>query len=186
MCRQCGRPQPATAAGRCSACGELLPEAPLPSVPPVEPFLRAELGGGRLLVGEGARLAFHPYAHSAPFLVELDRLRRMVLVRQPLHAAFGVTVLAVLALAAVPWPLARVLLGLLALGSAVLGAVGLRYELRLESSSGVELRWGLGLVRRGSQAEQRVRQAWSSLTPVLREHGVSAQESPASPSSPGA
>jgi hypothetical protein len=137
-------------------------------------------------VGEGGRLAFHPYATSAPFLVELDRLRRVVLVRQPLHAALGVTVVALLALAGVPWLAGRVLLGLLALGGAVLAALGLRYELWLESTSGVELRWGLGLVRRGSSAEQRVMGAWFPLTHVLRERGISVSEHPPTPSLPPA
>jgi hypothetical protein len=137
-------------------------------------------------VGEGARLAFHPYATSAPFLVELERLRRVVLVRQPLHAALGVTGGALLALAVVPWPVGRVLLGLLALGGAGVAALGLRYELWLESSSGVELRWGLGLVRRGSPAQQRVLRAWSSLSPVLRERGISVSEHPPAPLLPGA
>jgi N-dimethylarginine dimethylaminohydrolase len=68
----------------------------------------------------------------------------------------------------------------------VLAALGLRYELRLESTSGVELRWGQGLVRRRSLAEQRVLAAWAPLTHVLREHGVSVQEHPPGASSPDA
>ncbi len=186
MCRQCGRPQPATAAGRCTACGEPLPEAPLPSAPPAEPFLRAELGGGRLLVGEGARLAFHPYAGAAPYLVEIDRLKRVELVRQPLVSALGVSLVALLVLVGVPWPVGRALLGLLAVAGVVLAFVGARYELVLKSASGVELRWGLGFALRGSRAERRVLRAWASLTPVLREQEVSVRQRPPMPPVPDA
>jgi hypothetical protein len=72
----------------------------------------------------------------------------------------------------VPWVVARVLLGLVALAGVALAFSGRRYTLVLVSSGQVETRWDLGAVQRGSSLEQRLRAAWSTLADVVRSRGV--------------
>jgi hypothetical protein len=178
MCTRCGRPQRA-GAGRCAACGAELPEAPLPSPAGSSsgPFLSAELSGGRVLVGEGNRLSFRPGASATPFLLELPGLRRLSLVRRPRYEALLLTAVALGLLPFVPLAVARGVLGLVALAGVALALSGRRYTLVLESSGQVETRWDLGAVRRGSPQEQRLRDAWSTLSGVVRSRGVEVSES---------
>jgi hypothetical protein len=174
MCKRCGRPQQA-GAGHCTACGAELPEAPLPlsaDATSQRPFFSAELGGGRVLTGEGNRLSFRPGASATPFLLELPTLRRLELVHRPRYEALALTVGALVVLPFVSLGAVRVLLGLVALVGVALALSGRRYTLSLVSSSGVRTRWELGTVRRGSQAEQRVRSAWLTLASVVRSRGV--------------
>ncbi|MCY1079761.1 hypothetical protein [Archangium lansingense] len=181
MCKQCGRPQRA-GAGRCAACGGELPEAPLPSGrgSSADRFLSAELPGGRVLVGEGNRLSFHPGGSATPFLLELPSLRRLSLVHRLRYEALALTVGALVVLPFVP-QVVRVLLGLLALVGVALALSGRRYTLVLESTGEVETRWDLGTVRRGSSVEQRLRSAWLTLADVVRSRGVEVREDGGSP-----
>jgi hypothetical protein len=187
MCTRCGRPQQA-GAGRCAACGAELPEAPLPpaTVPATSPFLSVELGGGRVLTGEGNRLAFRPGASATPFLQELPSLRRLSLVRESRLEAFALAAGALVALLFLPWEPVRVLLGLLVLASVAFASGWRRYRLLLESVGGVETWWELGTVRRGSSAERRLRDAWALLAEVLRARGVQVHEPPPGGRAPGA
>ncbi len=177
MCTRCGRPQKAEA-GRCAACGAPLPEAPLPrgSGSAVEPFLSAELAGGRVLIGEGNRLSFRPGASATPFLLELTGLRRLSLEHRPRYETLALTAGVLVVLPFVPQVAVRVLLGLLALAGVVLALSGRRYTLVLESSGSVQTRWDLGAVRRGSSMEQRVRAAWLTLSDEVRARGVEVHE----------
>ncbi|HEX8824289.1 MAG TPA: hypothetical protein VF794_30490 [Archangium sp.] len=173
MCKRCGRPQQA-GAGRCAACGGELPEAPLPpSAPatPQHPFFWAELGGGRVLTGEGNRLSFRPGTSATPFLLELPGLRRLSLLHRPRYEALALTVGALVALPFVSSAVG-VLLGLVALVGVVLALSVRRYTLALESAGGVETRWELGSPWRGSLSERRVRSAWSALALVMASRGV--------------
>ncbi|HSP77005.1 MAG TPA: hypothetical protein VLQ93_00650, partial [Myxococcaceae bacterium] len=130
MCTQCGHPQQARV-GRCVACGAELPEVPLPPTtgPAPSPFLSVELGGGRVLTGEGNRLAFRPGASATPFLQELSTLRRLALVRESRLEAFALTAGALVALILVPWAAVRVLLGLLVLVGVAFAIGWRRYRL---------------------------------------------------------
>jgi hypothetical protein len=174
MCTRCGRPQRA-GAGRCAACGTELPEAPLPPSAPATPehfFFSAELGGGRLITGEGNRLSFRPGASATPFLLELPGLKRLELVHRPRYEALALTVGALVALPFVSLTAGRVLLGLVALAGVALALLVRRYTLALRSAGGVETRWELGSPWRGSQAERRVRSAWSALALMMAVRGV--------------
>ena len=174
MCKRCGRPQQA-GAGRCAACGGELPEAPLPPSADARsqhPFFSAELGGGRVLTGEGNRLSFRPGASATPFLLELPGLRRLSLLHRPRYEALALTVGALVALPFVSLGAVRVLLGLVALVGVAVVLLVRRYTLALESSGGVETRWELGSPWRGSQAERRVRSAWSVLALAMASRGV--------------
>ncbi|WNG35903.1 hypothetical protein F0U61_21175 [Archangium violaceum] len=187
MCSRCGRPQRA-GAGRCAACGAVLPDAPLPlrtGSPVAGPFLSAELAGGRVLVGEGNRLSFRPGASATPFLFELPGLRRLSLVHRPRYEALALTVGALGVLPFVQVAPARVLLGLLALVGVVLALLVRRYTLVLDSGQG-ETRWDLGPVLRGSPMELRVRTAWRTLTDVVRARGIEVREPPSEGSAPRA
>ncbi len=182
MCTRCGRPQQA-GAGHCAACGAPLPEAPLP--PPTGtasgPYLSAELAGGRVLVGEGNRLSFRPGASATPFLLELPSLRRLSLLHRPRYEALVLTAVALGVLPFVPLTVVRGVLVLVALAGVALALTGRHYTLTLESVGGVETRWDLGAVRRGSPLEQRLRSAWRTLSDVVRSRGVKVDE----PSSDG-
>lgn len=174
MCTRCGRPQRG-GAGHCTACGAVLPEAPLP--PPSGtasggPFLSAELSGGRVLMGEGNRLSFRPGSSATPFLLELPSLRRLSLVHRPRYEALALTAVALGVLPFVPLAAVRGVLVLVALVGVLLALSGRRYTLALESVGGVETRWDLGAVRRGSALEQRLHSAWLTLSDVVRSRGV--------------
>ena len=175
MCTRCGRPQQA-GAGRCAACGAELPEAPLPpsapSATPQHPFFSAELGGGRVITGEGNRLSFRPGASATPFLLELPGLKRLSLVHRPRYEALALTLGALVALPFVSLGAGRVLLGLVALVGVAVALSVRRYTLVLESAGGVETRWELGSPWRGSLAERRVRSAWSALALAMASRRV--------------
>ena len=174
MCKRCGRPQQA-GAGRCAACGGELPEFtlfPSPPATPQHPFFSAELGGGRVLTGEGNRLSFRPGASATPFLLELPNLRRVSLLHRPRYEALALTVGALGALPFVALTAGRVLLGLGALGGVALALLVRRYTLALVSAGGVETRWELGSPWRGSQAERSVRSTWSALALMMAARGV--------------
>ncbi len=175
MCTRCGRPQRA-GAGRCAACGAELPEAPLPpsapATPHQHPFFSADLGGGRVITGEGNRLSFRPGASATPFLLELPGLKRLELVHRPRYEALALTLGALGALPFVSLGAGRVLLGLVALGGVALAFLLRRYTLALESAGGVETRWELGSPWRGSLAERRVRSTWSALAIAMASRGV--------------
>ncbi len=187
MCTRCGRPQQA-GAGRCVACGAELPEAPLPPTagPSTSPFLAVEFGGGRVLTGEGNRLAFRPGASATPFLLELSTLRRLSLVRELRPEAIVLVAGALVALVLAPWEAVRVVLGLLVLVGVAFVVGWRRYRLLLESVSGVETRWALGTVRRGSSEDQRLRAAWALLAEAMRARGVEVSEPLPGGRAPGA
>jgi len=189
MCTRCGRPQQA-GAGHCTACGAVLPEAPLPPgagpSTAAGPFLSAHLSGGRVLVGEGNRLSFRPGASATPFLLELPSLRRLALVQRPRYEALALSAVALLVLPFVPLVVVRELLGLLALAGGALALSGRRYTLVLESAGQVETRWDLGAVQRGSPLEQRLRAAWLTLADVVRSRGVEVSEPSSRESTPRA
>ena len=187
LCTHCGRPQRAVL-GRCVACGKELPEAPLPSGlgAPTGRFLCVEFEGGRRLVGEASHLSFQEGPSATPLLLELASLRRLALVSRPRYEALALGAGALALMLGVPAWSVR-------LGSAVLVllCLGLAWALRhytlvLESSGGVETRWELGVMRRGSPLEQRVWSTWRTLAQVGRALGVGVEGPAWEPGRPGA
>ncbi|NVI98157.1 hypothetical protein HV824_08475 [Myxococcus sp. AM009] len=182
MCGACGRPQLA-GRPRCIACEAVLPEAPLPGGPaPGEPFFVANLGGGRMLSGQGTRLSYQPHPSVMVPPVELDSLREARLESRYFREALALTVFALLGLWAQPIALKVLGLGMAALG--VLLALTCRsHGLVLVPRQGPTVRWPLGLARRGSSRDTRLLAAWTSLAEALRVRGV-AVDGEASPPPP--
>lgn len=187
LCAHCGRPQRA-ALGRCGACGNALPEAPLPAGLEVSPgrFLLAEFAGGRLLVGEAGHLSFRTGPTATPLLLELSSLRRLALVSRPRYEALALGVLALVTLLAVPGLVGRLLAAGLLLTTGGLTLAWRRYTLVLESSGGVETRWELGMPRRGSALERRVWSSWHTLVNVGQALGVRVETPASDPGTPAA
>jgi hypothetical protein len=162
------------------ACGELLPDAPLPAASQA-PFLRLEGSGGRSVTGLERKLTYRVGVLSAPVVVELGGLQSVALVRRAFLEAL-VLVLVALVLTLVAPSLRSVAAGLAGLG--VLGA-GLwrRYTLGLRTLEGGSLQWSLGLVWLGSRRTHELEKAWSSAAQALASRGVTVQDSSAG--SPG-
>ncbi|WP_224370833.1 hypothetical protein [Hyalangium versicolor] len=169
MCTRCGRPQPARP-GNCMACGEALPDAPLPGGTEA-PFLQLEGTWGRSVIGVDRKLKYLLGPSATPFVVELSNVRSAALVRSSPWWVLGL-VLGAIVLGFVV-PSLRWMAGTLA----VLGvlAVGLlqRYSLRLLMIDGRKLRWVLGWSWLGSQRLGTVEHAWSSGAQALASRGVS-------------
>lgn len=168
MCTACGQPQKAGGA-RCLACGAPLPEAPVPT--PLGPFLSADLGGGRLLVGESGKLTYRAAEAVPPLVVELIQLRALTLESRPFFEALVLCGFALLGLVAGGLPLKLVMFALAALG-VLLAAVCQVHALVLETSTGGRLRWPLGLARRGSERDARLLGAWHTLAGAMKARGV--------------
>lgn len=155
MCGACGRPQPA-GRPRCIACEAVLPEAPLPGGPaPGEPFFVADLGGGRMLSGQGTRLFYQPHPSVMVPPVELDSLREARLESRYFREALALTVFALLGLWAQPVALKVLGLGMAALGG-LLALTCRSHGLVLVPRQGAQVRWPLGLARRGSPRDTAV------------------------------
>ncbi|GHG83454.1 hypothetical protein JJE73_26815 [Comamonas sp. JC664] len=171
MCSACGRPQSA-GRPRCIACEALLPEAPLPGGPaPGQPFLQADLGGGRMLSGEGTRLLYQPHPSVMVPPVELGSLREV-----RLESHFFKEALALLAFVALGAIASVLVLKVFAFGMAALGtllAVTCRsHVLVLEPREGRAVHWPLGLARRGSSRDARLLSAWGALAEAMRARGI--------------
>ncbi|WP_426753204.1 hypothetical protein [Myxococcus sp. Y35] len=173
MCSACGRPQSA-GRPRCIACEALLPEAPLPGGPaPGQPFFAADLGGGRMLSGEGTRLFYQPHPSVMVPPVELDSLREVRLESRFFREALALTAFALLGFVAAALALKLFAFGMAALG--VLLALTCRsHVLILEPRQGKAVHWPLGLARRGSPRDTRLLAAWGALAEALRIRGVAA------------
>jgi hypothetical protein len=171
MCSACGRPQPA-GGPRCVACGAALPDAPLPGAPrATEPFVAADLGGGRSLTGEGERLSYRAGPSQAPQVVELGSLRGMELRTRAFREALVLAAFAVLGIMARAPALKAVAFGVAALG-VLLAVVCRSHVLVLETAEAGRLRWPLGLARRGSERDARLLAAWGTLAGVVSARGV--------------
>lgn len=171
MCKACGRPQPAGGA-QCLACGAPLPDAPLPAPPgPVAPFLAADLGGGRVLTGEGERLTYQSGTAEPPQVVELGSLRRLELHTRFFREALALGAFAILGFVARAPVLKAFAFAMAALG-VVLAVLCRSHALVLETSGRGRLRWPLGLARRGSERDARLLAAWDTLAGVVRARGV--------------
>lgn len=176
MCTRCGRPQ-AARKGPCVACGETLPDVPLPSAKaPEAPFLLME-GGGRTIAGMDRRLTYHADASSPPVIVELGALEGVALGRRHMLEALALVPLALALSWLFPhlWPAAAVLSGL-GLLAAVLWR---RYFLVLKAREGRLLRWPLGTVRLGSERARLIDGSWTSGARALASRGVVVREGPA-------
>ncbi len=171
MCGACGQPQPA-GGPRCVQCGAALPDAPLPTAPaPQAPFLAANLGGGRVLSGEGERLSYRASPSGPPEVVDLGNLRGLELQTRFFREALALCVFALLGFVASAPALKVLAFGVAALG--VLLAVLCRsHVLLLETSSPGRVRWPLGLARRGSERDASLLAAWDTLAGVARARGV--------------
>lgn len=149
-------------------------------------FLAAEFSRGRALVGEAGHLSFRTGAAATPMRLELSSLRRLALVFRPRYEALVPGAVALLVLLAAPWLGVRLLAaGVLLLGLGIALAMR-RYTLVLESSGGMETRWDLGVMRRGSDLEQRVWGCWLTLVLVGHALGVRVEEPAADRDVPGA
>jgi hypothetical protein len=177
MCTRCRRPQPARK-GPCVACGEALPDAPLPAASaPQAPFLLME-GGGHAISGVDRRLTYRADASAAPVVVELGKLQSVALGRRLFVEALALVPIAlVLALVAPSLrPVAAVLSGL-----GLLGAVlWRRYFLVVKVADGERLRWPLGLVRLGSDRARLLDASWTAAARALASRGVAVREGPGS------
>lgn len=190
MCGACGRPQPA-GGPRCIDCGAVLPDAPMPMPRGAPaPFLRADLGGGRTLSGEGEQLSYRGSASEPPQVVELGSLRGVELRTRLFREALALGAFALLGVMARPPALKAVAFGVAAVG--VLLAVLCRsHELVLETSATGRVRWPLGLARRGSERDARLLAAWDALAGAARARGVpvrivgARRALPAPPGTPG-
>ncbi len=172
MCDACGQPQPA-GRPRCIACEAPLPEAPLPGgAAPAQPFFAANLGGGRMLFGEGTRLLYQPHPSVGVPPVELDSLREVRLESRFFREALALTAFALLALVAPSLVLRLFAFGMAALGG-LLAVTCRSHALVLAPRQGPVIRWPLGLARRGSPRDSQLLAAWTSLAEALRVRGVS-------------
>ncbi|WP_228558016.1 hypothetical protein [Myxococcus sp. AB056] len=150
----------------------MLPEAPLPGGPAAEePFFVADLGGGRMLSGQGTRLFYQPHPSVMVPPVELDSLREARLESRYFREALALTVFALLGLWAQPVALKVLGLGMAALGG-LLALTCRSHGLVLVPRQGAQVRWPLGLARRGSPRDTRLLAAWMSLAEALRVRGV--------------
>ncbi|WP_239988970.1 hypothetical protein [Corallococcus macrosporus] len=150
----------------------MLPEAPLPGGPaPGEPFFVADLGGGRMLSGHGTRLFYQPHPSVMVPPVELDSLREARLESRFFREALALAAFALLGLLAQPPALKVLGFGMAALG-VLLAATCRSHGLVLVPRRGPEVRWALGLARRGSSRDTRLLATWASLAEALRVRGV--------------
>lgn len=178
MCTRCGRPQ-AARKGPCVACGEVLPDAPLPAPPsPEPPFLLIE-GEGHTVSGADQRLTYRADASSPPVTVELGALQGVALRRQLMLEALLLVPLALALVWLLP-ALRPAAVGLSALG--LLAAVlWRRYFLVLKPREGALLRWPLGVVRLGSSRARLIDGSWTSGARALASRGVFVRDSPGRP-----
>jgi hypothetical protein len=146
------------------ACGELLPDAPLPAAS-LAPFFRLEGSGGRSITGVGQKLTFLWSPHAVPVTVELREIQLVGLWRRSFMEGLllGVAVFILTMVFRWPWPVLAVGLGL------VLVLVGsLRSTaLWVKTHEGKELRWSLGLLWRGSQKLRALDAAWDAQSEEL-------------------
>jgi hypothetical protein len=183
MCTRCGRPQPARK-GNCMACGEVLPDAPLPAPQDLEaPFLSLEGSGGRAVSGADRRLTYREGTAATLRVVELGGLQTVMLCRRLfLEALVLVPIGLILGLVAPSLrPEAAVLSGL---GLLVTG-LWRRYFLALKARDGENTQWPLGVAFIGSDRARRLDAAWSSGATALASRGVAVQDAPGAPG-PGA
>ncbi len=175
MCTRCGRPQPART-GNCVACGEVLPDAPLPAASsPDTPFLLMEGSGGRFVTAMGQKLAYRAGASAAPVVLELGNLQAVTLVRRMFLEALVLVPVAFILTLVVPSarPVAAALSGL----GLLVAVLWRRYSLVLKTSDGGSLRWSLGLARLASQRRRGLEAAWGSGAQSLASHGVAVRDS---------
>jgi hypothetical protein len=175
MCTRCGRPQPARK-GPCAACGEALPDAPVPGDSASRPFLVIEGSGGRAALGMDRKLVYRAGQAAAPVVVELDTLQSVTLVRRRFLEVLALVPAAVVLTLVLPSarPVAAVISGLGLLGA----LLWRRYFLVLKPRQGPLLRWPLGLARLGSMQVKGLEGAWATACPSLVSRGVSAQAAP--------
>lgn len=179
MCTRCGRPQPARP-GNCVACGELLPDAPLPAASQA-PFFRIEGFGGRSITGVGSKLTFLSSPHAAPVTLELREIQEVGLIRQSFMPALllGVAVFVLTGVFRWPWPVLVAGLGL-----ALLLTFSVRWTtLRLKTHEGKALQWSLGLLWRGSQKLRALDEAWASQSQELVKRYEAARDTSGPPGS---
>jgi len=174
MCTRCRRPQPARE-GPCVACGETLPEAPLPAgAAPQAPFLLME-GGGHAISGVDRRLTYHAEASAAPVVVELGKLQGVALGRRLFVESLALVPIALVLALVVPSlrPVAAVLSGL-----GLLGAVLWRRYFLVVKAGGERLQWPLGLVRLGSDRARLLDASWTAAAQALVSRGVAVRDGP--------
>lgn len=178
MCTRCGRPQPART-GNCVACGEVLPDAPLPASSPDAPFLLLEGSGGRSVTAMGRKLAYRMGASAEPVLLELGNLQSVMLVRRMfLEALVLVPVAIVLTLIApVMRPVGAALSGL----GLLVALLWRRYALVLEKSDGGSFQWSLGMAWLLSQRRRGLDAAWNLGAQALAARGVSVRDASGPP-----
>ncbi|MBN1208576.1 MAG: hypothetical protein JXB05_27195 [Myxococcaceae bacterium] len=175
MCARCGRPQ-AARQGNCVACGELLPDAPLPAArPPEGPFLMLT-GAGRTVEGVDGRLTYRVITAGLPVVVELGNLQAVALGRRRVLEALVLLPLAAVLIFVTSsvWPLGVVLAGL----ALITAALWQRYVLVLRTSDGGLIRWPLCTARLGSDRARRLDAAWSSGAQALASRGVAVHDDP--------
>ena len=183
MCTRCGRPQPART-GNCVACGEVLPDAPVPGASsPDAPFLLMEGSGGRSVTAMGRKLAYRAGASAEPVVLELGNLQSVTLVRRMfLEALVLVPVaIALTLIAPVMRPVGAVLSGL----GLLVALLWRRYALVLKTSDGGRLHWSLGMAWLFSQQRRGLDSAWNSGAQSLASRGVSVRDG-LGPAGPGA
>ncbi|MCP3101423.1 hypothetical protein LZ198_21345 [Myxococcus sp. K15C18031901] len=141
-------------------------------MPPAEgPFLSAELGGGRSLVGEGGRLSYRLSPSAPPQVVELGRLRELSLESRAFREALLLLAFVPLGVLAQAPALRFLSFGMAVLG-VLLAATCRVHTLMLELSAGSLLRWSLGLARRGSERDEALLTVWRTLVAAVRARGV--------------
>jgi hypothetical protein len=158
------------------ACGEVLPDAPLPAArPPEAPFLVLD-GARRTVEGVDGRLSYREASAALPIVVELGNLQAVALGRSRLleallllPLAWGLTVVS-----SSLWPVGLALVGL-ALITALLWQ---RYVLVLRTRDGGLIRWPLGAARWGSVKARRLEASWSSAAQALASRGVAVHDDP--------
>ncbi|WP_225887835.1 hypothetical protein [Myxococcus xanthus] len=124
-----------------------------------------------MLSGQGTRLFYQPHPSVMVPPVELDSLREARLESRYFREALALTVFALLALWAQPVALKVLGLGMAALGG-LLALTCRSHGLVLVPRQGAQVRWPLGLARRGSPRDTRLLAAWTSLAEALRVRGV--------------
>jgi hypothetical protein len=166
------------------ACGEVLPDAPLPAASASgASFFSLEGTGGRAVTGVDRRLTYRVDASSTPTVMELGKLQSVALGRRLFLEALSIVPLALVLgfLAPSLRPVAAVLSG----GGLLVAVLWRRYFLVLKTRDGESLQWPLGLARLGSQRARRLDASWSSAARALASGGVSVQDTPG-PLGPGA
>lgn len=183
MCAACGRPQFAGEGKACTACGAVLPEAPMAAgaggrerlIQQYQPFLEATVGPGRRLLLSAKALEWHDGKRPA-YSIPLSKLAAVELSRRPVFEALVFTALAAAGAALVPWPPGRVALGLLGVLALVACFAQRRLAFVLHGRDGGrrELFWVVGTPN--AAVVRTVQSVWASVRDELVRAGVAARE----------